>query len=574
MALRMPRPFEHKTGIFFLNVRVPADLRSVVRGTRVALPVEDNLVAVSATTKVFLSLRTKDPNLARTRFATAYAALVRHFEAVRAGPKQLTHKQLFALAGEAYRAKVTAIENDPEHGPYVIERERVMIAEGLAEWRYGDGDGLGEGDEATAHFFTALQRPYGPQLIALEIGRDLDTPYAKVSYAQALEDLFGADADEVLARHAIIVDKPTRTRLMKEIGVAMDLVGKRVIANADRDYSVDDSKRFPAFVEPTVAPAPGPSLPGVKTISSQIEKWKKYSEGKRASSTVRRYLPSLRSFAAFLKDKDIRLVTDDDVRLWAEHRRDVDDIRVSTVNGNDLVAVKTLFTFTKSHAGGKLRVDNPAHGFKLDKTKTVLDLDKKFSQDEIHFILSLARTVTPRKGYPRASASRRWAPWICAYTGARIQEVCSLTKADVRRRDGLWAFHFRATKEAVKRWVVLHDALVDEGFLDFLHAAPDGPLFTGDKPQKENASRSSAEQRASELATWISKHVELEEAVSPNHAWRHTFITTARESKFDPPEMIDVITGHNRKKNAAAGYYSPSPAAMKREMDKFPVYRI
>ena len=574
MALRMPRPFLHKTGVFFLNVRVPGDLVAKVRWTRVALPVGEKLVTISITEKVFLSLQTKEPNLARTRFAAAYAALVRHWEAVRLGPRPLTHKQLVALAGEAYRYGVDSIENDPEHGPHVIAREALMEREAIAEWRYGDGDGLGEIDEEKAHFFAALQRPYGPQLIALETGHDLDTPYAKVTYAQALEDLFGTDADRVLAEHALIVGPEARAKLMREIGIAMNLVGTKVYANAEGDYSVDDSKRFPAFVEATVAPLPEAPVAGRKTISAVVDAWTRHSAGKKAPATIRRYMPSLASFARFQKNKDVRLVTNDDVRLWAEHRHDKDGIAPMTVNRNDLVAVKALFTFTISHAGGKLRVDNPARGIKLDKPKTTESLDKKFSEREISEILGLARSVKPRSGYPRSSASRRWTPWLCAYSGARIQEVCSLEKGDIRLRDGIYAMHFSKTKEGIRRWVVFHDALIDEGFLEFLAGAPDGPLFAGDKPQKENASRCAAEQRASELATWIRKNVALEEGVSPQHAWRHTFITRAREAKFDPAEMVDVVVGHNRKKNAAAGYYSPTPKAMKAELAKFPRYDV
>ena len=180
--------------------------------------------------------------------------------------------------------------------------------------------------------------------------------------------------------------------------------------------------------------------------------------------------------------------------------------------------------------------------------------------------------MKPRAGYPRASACRRWAPWICAYTGARIQEVCSLERKDIRYRDGIPAIHFPRTKEGIARWVVMHDALVAEGLLTFWQTAPEGSLFTGDKPQKDGASRRAAEQRASEMSAWISRNVELRPGLSPNHGWRHVFITRAREAHFQPLEMIEVITGHNRRKNAAAGYYSPSAKAMKLEIDKYPPY--
>ena len=102
MALRMPGPFQHSSGTFFLNARVPSDLIAKTRSTRVSLPVGDATATVAVTGKVFLSLPTKDPAVARTRFADAYGALVRHWAALRAGPKPLTHKKLVALAGDAF----------------------------------------------------------------------------------------------------------------------------------------------------------------------------------------------------------------------------------------------------------------------------------------------------------------------------------------------------------------------------------------------------------------------------------------------------------------------------------------
>ena len=573
MALSMPRPFAHKTGVFFLNARVPTDLARRLRGSRVILPVGDALATVSVTDKIFLSLRTKDPNVARERFAATYAALVAHWIAAREGPKPLTHRQIVALAGETYRRRIETIEGDPEHGPYLYEKDRALNREAFESFKRGD-PGDRELDEAEALLLAAIQRPFGPQLLALELGCDVDTAYCKVTYAEALEDLFGFEADRVCAAHALTIDPTTRSRLLVEIGKAMDKVGTRVAASAAGDYSVDHSQTFPAFTGPTVAASSPLPTHAKKSISAQVERFVAYNADKRAPSTLRRYGPSLDSFVRFHKDGDIRLVTGETLLSWAEHRRDVDRISVPTINGNDLVAVKSLFSFTKAKAGGSLRCDNPTDGIRLDGPRSTQDLDKKFSIVEIAAILLLARRARPRKGYPRASACRRWAPWICAYTGARIQEVCSLERKDVRRRDGVWTIHLPRTKEAISRWVVVHEALIDEGFVAFCEGAPEGPLFTGDKPQKASATRSTAEQRASEMATWIRANVALEATVSPNHAWRHTFITAAREAKFYPLEMIDVITGHNRKKNAAAGYYSPSPRAMSIEMAKYPRYEL
>ena len=71
MALRMPGPITRSSGVFQLNVRVPADLMTVVPGTRFTLPVGSAAATVKASDKVMLSLRTKDRREARARYTIA-----------------------------------------------------------------------------------------------------------------------------------------------------------------------------------------------------------------------------------------------------------------------------------------------------------------------------------------------------------------------------------------------------------------------------------------------------------------------------------------------------------------------
>jgi hypothetical protein len=39
MALSTPRPFAHKNGVFYLNVRMPGDLTATAKGADVSLPI-------------------------------------------------------------------------------------------------------------------------------------------------------------------------------------------------------------------------------------------------------------------------------------------------------------------------------------------------------------------------------------------------------------------------------------------------------------------------------------------------------------------------------------------------------
>ena len=186
----------------------------------------------------------------------------------------------------------------------------------------------------------------------------------------------------------------------------MGLVGRKVIANAERDYSIDFEPRFPAFEPSKATRDPPAAVAGRKPISAVVAEWKAYSADKKAAATLRRYAPSLASLAKFQKDADVRLVADDDVRSWAEHRRDHDGVSAATVNRNDLVAAATVFSFAMTKAGGRLRADNPAAGVKLDRPKVRQTRDRTFLAREISAILLLARGVRVTGRHPRAAASR------------------------------------------------------------------------------------------------------------------------------------------------------------------------
>ena len=116
---------------------------------------------------------------------------------------------------------------------------------------------------------------------------------------------------------------------------------------------------------------------------------------------------------------------------------------------------------------------------------------------------------------------------------------------------------FLMTKDGNARVVPIHEHLIAEGLLDNWRSAGPGYLFVSHKSPKEGASRSQQEMRASEIASWIQTQVSLEDGVSPNHGWRHTFATNA-EAAHIPKRLNTAITGHNKKKDASDGSGIPS----------------
>lgn len=47
----------------------------------------------------------------------------------------------------------------------------------------------------------------------------------------------------------------------------------------------------------------------------------------------------------------------------------------------------------------------------------------------------------PGREAPKLAAAKRWVPWLCAFTGARVGEMIQIRKEDVRREGKLWMLH-------------------------------------------------------------------------------------------------------------------------------------
>ncbi|MBN9452197.1 MAG: hypothetical protein J0I42_09620 [Bosea sp.] len=148
-----------------------------------------------------------------------------------------------------------------------------------------------------------------------------------------------------------------------------------------------------------------------------------------------------------------------------------------------------------------------------------------------------------------------------------------MTKDDIYCEGDVWLINFPVTKVDIARRVPLHPALIEEGLLEFHAQAPTGYLFCGDVAQKSGATRTQQEQRASELSEWIREQVTLDASLSPNHGWRHTFVSRADAAGISK-RASNAITGHNTKKDASDGYYAPTPQELRQVIERYPRYDL
>jgi integrase len=137
-----------------------------------------------------------------------------------------------------------------------------------------------------------------------------------------------------------------------------------------------------------------------------------------------------------------------------------------------------------------------------------------------------------------------WLPRIGAYSGMRLNEVCSLRVSDVIRRDGVTCFNITGAKtEAGDRVVPVHSKLLQAGLLAYVEGLPrDGLLFptlTPGGPDQKLSWRISPE------FTRLRRRLGIDRDRVSFHSLRKSF-TTKLERAHVPPTEAAQLLGHER----------------------------
>jgi integrase len=205
---------------------------------------------------------------------------------------------------------------------------------------------------------------------------------------------------------------------------------------------------------------------------------------------------------------------------------------------------------------------------------------KAFSDRESSTILQAALQVEVRPGQPW-DAARRWVPWLCAYTGARVGEVTQLRTQDIDpvRKTVRITPEAGTVKTGKVRVVPLHPHLVEMGFLDYVQLTraalgPEAPLFYRKpvRPSRNPNYRGPAVKARERLAEWVRTLGVNDPDIQPNHAWRHTFKTKAARAKIEPG-IRDKTCGH-APRTVAEGYEHVTVEDMAEALKRFPRYAV
>lgn len=289
----------------------------------------------------------------------------------------------------------------------------------------------------------------------------------------------------------------------------------------------------------------------------------------RGRDAESRWAPIVDSLIKFIGHNSAGLITRRDAIRWKDHL--LASLSGKTVRDAYLATVKAAFSWGADNLD---IAQNPFAGVKVRLAKKVVTRERGFQLDEAEAVLKAARSYSgSSKEHAEMTAAKRWVPFLCAYTGARVAELTQLRAEDVRCDDAI--HYIRITpaagtvKSGIYRDVPLHDHLIAEGFLNFVKERKSGPLFYRNTLRR--GATPPAEIVATRLAKWVRALGVIGEEVQPNHGWRHRLKTVGRELKVDS-RVLDAIQGHAAR-TAGEHYGDVSLKAKHDAIKTLPRYR-
>lgn len=425
-------------------------------------------------------------------------------------PVTLSKRQARALAGEWYKATVAAHEDDPG---------------GELDWMFAA--------DATEPRIGPDGKPGKPFLVE--------------------------QRDDFLTGKGLRLEAASADALLQEMEDLWPQLCALMERRARGDYGPDP-------IAPTLpALEAAPRKPSVAVSITQL--FEDYAAtGTANPHTVRKWRTAVAKFVAHVGHDDATKVTRADASGWFDALV-AGGLTVKTVAMTYRAALSRVFKV--AYDRGQL-TDNPFARLEVIGPKQAQTRRKSLSDDEARTILAAASGKHPAGLSPSHARARRWVPWVCAYTGARVNEVTQLRAKDIRQVDGVWVIHILQTKTGKARMVPLHSHLIEQGFTALAKEGDETPLFYDPKAERKGSDiHPLHKQMGTKLANWV-RGLGVTEVLSPNHGWRHRFKTKARKVGMDA-EARDAIQGH-APRTEAANYGEWDMEALRAEVEKLPRY--
>lgn len=288
------------------------------------------------------------------------------------------------------------------------------------------------------------------------------------------------ERDALLLAKGLRLTPSSADALLQEMGDLWLELCALMERRARGDYGPDP-------IEPTLpAPDTAPRKPSVPVSITQL--FEDYAAtGTASPHTVRKWRTAVVKFVAHIGHDDATKVTRADASGWFDALV-AGGLTVKTVAMTYRAALSRVFKV--AYDRGQLPA-NPFERLEVIGPKATQTRRKDLTDSEAKVILAAALGEQPKGLSPAHARARRWVPWICAYTGARVNEITQLRAMDIRQIDGVWVFHITPEAGSVKthkaRSVPIHSHLIAQGITALAKAGDETPLFYDPKAERKGA---------------------------------------------------------------------------------------
>lgn len=465
------------------------------------------------------SLGTKDAAEARRKFPEALSEVEARWESLRKGHRPLSELRAHELAAPVYDSWLAEHRDNPSNQTL---------------WHVGLGKKLWQPLIDLTDRSAVVPEPARKQLALMQ--GDIDR----------MKAMCAARSQELFYRQGILANEADRSKLEKAVAQALQRASEELESWA-RDGFAQERQHLPSTQ----------AKRGKKVSFDELAKgWA--NERKPAPKTLYDWQRVLTQLKEFLGHDDASRVTADDMVRWKASMVTA-GLRSKTIQNARLAPVRAVFQWGRDN---RLLAENPAERVTIEIRIPASERKRSFTDDEARTILTAARMQT--------DPVKRWVPWLGAYSGARVSELCQLRREDILKIEKIWCMKFVPEAGSLKnanseRVVPLHPALIDEDFLGYVKTIRSGPLFPELAPDKFG-------KRGGNGTKIISRFVRalgIEDLrISPNHSWRHRIKTQQRRYGL-ANDILEAITGHGRK--TVADMYGEFPIdALLRELKKIP----
>jgi site-specific recombinase XerD len=335
---------------------------------------------------------------------------------------------------------------------------------------------------------------------------------------------------------------------------------------------------------------PARTTPALDFVSSFEEYAAKGGlKGGTAGRTASRWRPKVKEFCEFVRHRDLKRIKTSDGYDWVDHlvemkipRESIRKVWIAALSATASFMVERRKLDQNPFLGIRVRDEDASENAEREKQQKEPPR-KGFTPREAKTILT-ATLVAPSKFISvEMAAARRWLPWLCAYSGARINELTSLYPADIKPyAGGIWCMIIKPSLEKTAQWrsVPIHSHVIEQDFgqkfLDYVEERRKlkKPLFYDPERRRGGTVRHPQFHKAAErVGEWV-HGLGIPIGIKPSHGWRHVFKSMARHVGMDR-EVEGFITGH-RPKDAGSGndYGDHWVQTMSAEIEKYPRYDI